>query len=81
MDSRDQLGTHVVGDSPPGEPTGVPVDLGRRVRVAVVSQRQVGGVPDVALVRRRGGEVPLEQVGSFCPIGSGIVVRTVPFST
>lgn len=59
----DELGAHVIRDRPPGEPTGVAVDHGGQVQVRPVGQRQVGDVPDVALVGALGGEVTLEQVG------------------
>jgi hypothetical protein len=59
----DELGAHVVGDGPADNPAGVTVDHGRQIQVLPVGQRQVGDVADVALVRRGGGEVPLQQVG------------------
>ena len=61
----DELGAHVVGDRPPRQAAGVAVDHGGQVQVRAVGQRQVGDVPDVPAVRRRGGEVPLEQVGDL----------------
>jgi hypothetical protein len=67
----DELGAHVVGDGPPGEPTGVAVDHGRQVEVRAVGERQVGDVTDVAPVRGIGGEVPLEQIRVLLPRGLG----------
>ena len=73
----DQLGAHVVGDRPAGQPPGEAVDHGGQVEVRAVGERQVGDVADVAPVRRGGGEVPVEQVGHLL-VGRarGSVVRT-----
>jgi hypothetical protein len=59
----DELGAHVLRDRPTGQAPAGAVDDGGQVKVRPVGQRQVGDVPDVALIRRLGGEVPLEQVG------------------
>jgi hypothetical protein len=59
----DQVGAHVLGDRPPGQPSGVTVDHGGQVEVRPVGDREVGDVADVALVGLFGGEVAAQQVG------------------
>ena len=61
----DQSGAHVVRDGPAGQFAGVAGDHGGQVQVPAPAQGQVGDVDHVTLVRRGGGEIPLQQVGKL----------------